>query len=218
MRLACFIVITLLVSFIAFGSFAEANLLSDPSFENGGDAIVIKDGPWTWSGGSNGQAFYNEDVALRGTKSAKVVMWGGSSNDYAYFVEEFEGIDTSMPYKVDANFLNNSAAQLNTDGTAAIQVKWFNSLGTLMQLDESAAFDNTYALDQWHNISVMSSAPAMATKAAVVLVGKSNAGYAPDSTVYVDDMSLEAVPEPASIVMLASGLLGLLGISRKKRG
>jgi hypothetical protein len=201
---------------MAYQASASANLFSDPGFENGGSAIVIKDGPWTWSGGSNGEAFYDSEVALSGLKSAKVVMWGQTANDYAYFVEEFEGIDFTTPYVVSAKFLNNSARLLNSDGAATIQVKWFNSLGTQITMDESAAFDNTYSLDQWHNISIESMAPAMAAKAAVVLVAKSNSAYLGESTVYVDEMSMEAVPEPASILMLASGLLGIFGFSRKR--
>jgi hypothetical protein len=201
---------------MAYQVSAEANLLSDPGFENGGTAIDIKDGPWTWSGGSSGGAFYSSDVAQAGEKSAKVVMWGGNNTDYAYFVEEFSGIDTSKTYTASANFLNNSADMLNQDATTVIQVKWFNSLGSLITMDESSPFDSSYSLDTWHKISMTSTAPAMATKAAVVLAAFSNSAYTPNSTVYVDNMEFDAVPEPSSIALLAGGLVGLLGISRKK--
>ena len=216
MRRNVIIMLVLLVSVMATQVSASANLLSDPGFENGGSAIALKDGPWTWDGGTNGGSFYAPDVALSGAKAAKVVLWGESSNDYAYFVEEFEGIDFTTSYVVSANFLNNSACMFNSDGTATIQVKWFNSLGNEITMDESVAFDNSYALDQWHNISIESMAPTMAAKAAIVLVTKANEDYIGESTVYVDDMSFEAVPEPASILMLATGLLGIFGISRKK--
>lgn len=210
------IMLMLLIAVMAYQVSASANLLSDPGFENGGSAIALKDGPWTWDGGSNGGSFYAPDVTLSGVKAAKVVLWGESANDYAYFVEEFEEIDFTASYVVSANFLNNSASALNSTGTAAIQVKWFNSLGSELAMDESSAFNSTYALDQWHNISVVSIAPTLASKVAVVIAAKANADYVGESTVYVDELGFDVVPEPASLLMLASGLLGIFGISRKR--
>jgi len=144
--------------FGVFSSQASANLLSDPGFENGGSAIVIKDGPWTWSGGANGDSFYDSTVTMSGAKAAKVVIWGGGGTDYAYFNEDFTGIDFSAPYLLNGNFLWNSADTLKDGSSAKLQVKWYNSLGNVIRVDESALFDNSATADTWHPLSIATAA------------------------------------------------------------
>jgi hypothetical protein len=200
---------------------ASANLLSDPGFELGGSAVEIKDGPWTWSGGSNGAAFYNNTAARSGSKSAKTVIWGGLATDYAYFNEDFTGIDFGVPYVLSGYFQWKAGSEaLDNGNLAKLQVKWFDSLdpaASPLRTDESTAFTNAYAASTWHLLSVTTPvAPAGAIRAAAVLALTTNNSYVANSAIYTDDMSFNPVPEPASMILLGSGILGLFGLTRKK--
>ncbi len=48
------------------------------------------------------------------------------------------------------------------------------------------------------------------------LMGISVWGGDPNGIYYYDDFSVQAVPEPASLVLLGSGILGLGGLARRK--
>ncbi len=49
-----------------------------------------------------------------------------------------------------------------------------------------------------------------------ILTGFSIWGTDPSFTTYVDDASITAVPEPGTLVMLGSGIIGLAGVLRRK--
>lgn len=221
MRKLVLAVLILGLGLVGLQAQASANMLSDPGFELGGGAIEIKDGPWTWSGGSNGAAFYDNTTARNGSKSAKTVIWGGQTTDYAYFNEDFTGIDFSVPYVLSGYFQWKSGSEALKDGSLAkLQVKWFDSLNPAanpLRTDESIAFTNGYTPSAWHLLSVTTPvAPAGTIRMAAVVALTTNSIYPPNSAIYTDDMNLDVVPEPASMILLGTGILGLFGVTRRK--
>ncbi|MEA3346813.1 MAG: PEP-CTERM sorting domain-containing protein [Candidatus Auribacterota bacterium] len=214
-----FLVTSLVLIAVFFGlhSPAEANLLNDPGFELGGSAISLKDGPWTWDGGSNGGAFYTSHAARSGSKSAKTVVWGGAASDSAYFVEDITG-SFSDAYNFSGYFLHSSSDPLQDGSTVQLELSWKNSSDAELRKDVSAVFDNSWAADTWHLLSMSTSpAPVGAVKVSAVTVLKSNNAYTPDSAVFTDDMDFDVVPEPSSIVLLGCGLIGLISLGIRKK-
>lgn len=206
------------IALISMQAQASANLITDPGLENGGSAIAIKENTvdWTWSGGVNGDSYYSPDVARSGARSAKVAIWGGSNTDYAYFVKDVTGLE-AKPYQFSAYFLRNSADDLKAGSKGQLQLKWWNASNSVLRQDNSVDFDTSYAADTWNLISLTSPvAPAGAVKLSAVVALTTTSGYAPNSAFFVDDMDLQAVPEPMSLLLFGGGLAGLAGLVRKK--
>ncbi|MCM8813939.1 MAG: PEP-CTERM sorting domain-containing protein [Candidatus Omnitrophica bacterium] len=113
----------------------------------------------------------------------------------------------------------NAAAETMRGG---IGIFYFDSAGTqLLGLEKQAEVSNANN-NNWTQLNVSDTVGAdLGIARAQFTVWAWAASYdrgdAATSRVYFDDISGGVVPEPSSLILLGSGVLGMLGISRKKK-
>jgi len=113
--------------------------------------------------------------------------------------------------------MNPSGDAMSTSGLGfgEIQLAWIDSGGGTIAVVESSHIDNSVALqDQWQALSASGVAPSGTVAVRVIALHVGGPDYAGGSA-YFDN--LVAVPEPSSIALVVSGLLGLWMVSRKRR-
>ena len=179
-------------------STAQANLLTNPGFET-------TTGWACW-----GETEYSAAQAHSGLKSGHAWTWTFGDGKF----EQVVNITSGVKYKASGYLYADKMGA--GGGKAWIQVDWLKADDTPTGSPATSAY-LTSPNNKWDLYDtgwVMS--PSDAAKAKVTYVVKaSGGGY--DNSCYFDDVSFEAVPEPASLLLLGTGLLGLFGISRRKR-
>ena len=212
MKKALFLIVLLALSLTtSFSVVAEANLLSNADFENGeggwfGDAAFSLPDWNVW--GTSGA----RELALNHTQggTASVVTW---HNDTGVF-QEFDA-SAGETYTVSSYALTR-AADPATNWDGLIKVEWSDGTTNISEDEVGRFYGGVDAVDSWKQIQNNLVAPSAATLGRVVLYVTDNGGGDTSGSVAWDDIDVATVPEPASLMLLASGLLGLFGISRKK--
>ncbi len=177
---------------ISMPSTASANLLSDPGFETGAG--------WSSWGDNN----YVTDTKMSGLQSAHAWTWDNADGKF----EQTVNVTGGVSYKA-SGYLKSAGLE---NGSAWIQFQW-DGAGTAIESAKltTANTDWTYFETPW------TAAPDGATTAKLgyVLLAPGNHSA---NDVYFDDASFDAqsVPEPTTLLLLGSGLAGLLGFNRKK--
>lgn len=191
------------IAIMSFGSYAHAAIIWSEDFSDVSDWGVVHD-----PGGSS-------TITSDGSLGAMYVDAGANQAAFA-------------PNQIDANFISFDPTKasdytLNWDIDS---LTWSTSWDIAM--DEFAS-DKSYVGTVW-NIY-----PAAGTTAETGSLSKNLSGFSwnastayiipkvdvytgdPAQTVYFDSMEVDVVPEPATMMLLGSGLMGLLAISRKRK-
>ena len=197
-------------------AFAAPNLLIDPGFE-AQTTSPTNDGVAGWTL-FNGAAF-STDVARTGTHSMKDFGNGSVPGSFETFPaspgQQFELTGFGLTPTVLAG----------NPGFGILQVAYFDSAGNNLGTVEtgagnakaSAQINGGSTINTWLPLDTgIATAPAGTVKIqAFTLVVDFNSPAAGES-VYFDDLNLTAVPEPASLGIVAVAGVGLLARSRRR--
>jgi hypothetical protein len=196
-----------------------ANLLTDPGAENA--TTAPNPNPTSIPGWSffNGAAF-SSAFAHSGTNSLGDVGGGGFQvpGDYQQFAA------TAGQQFTMTGFALTPTAIAGGANFGQLQITFFSGpngtgsdIGTVetggVGAKASAQVNSTSPVGVWIPLSVTATAPAGAqSMQAFTIVIDQNA-----TAVYFDDLTLDLIPEPSTIAMTLTGLLGLVAFGWKKR-
>jgi hypothetical protein len=189
-----------------------ANLLVNPGFED----PITSDGPpfvgfWEGFSGAGASAFNSAAQPHSGSQSLGLNI-ANTPNTFAGAFQDVQGLSAGTPLSLTGWHVTPSdPLSLGVE----IRIEWRNSVSNT-EITRTANYTPIPGLS-YSQFSTNTVVPVGADTARVVYAIQSfSTSPLGNGTVYVDDMSLTIVPEPASMTLLGLGGLALVTMRRRR--
>lgn len=190
-----------LIAAMVIPSTVQAVPLTNPGFD--ADTNMPPTG-WSVAGSYGGEV---QSPAWARSSANVLKYWSSAGETYTF--QDFSVVGNT-PYIANIwAYAATGDVPENLEGYLKIEFPGYGTVG------ESAHFDGS-TLDTWTQLTATATAPSAATTGRIVIVfgdlGDPNSG-----AIGFDDADVTAIPEPASLLLLGSGLVGLFSIARRKK-
>ncbi|HOX09500.1 MAG TPA: carbohydrate binding domain-containing protein [Candidatus Omnitrophota bacterium] len=178
---------------LAIPAAASANLLVNPGFETG-----------NFSGWSP-YAFGSEQVSSANPHTG---AYEARINNYGWITQTVNSVTPNTAYK-----LSSYLYMPQDGGEASISITFYNSTGTT-SFQQERTWERIPGSAQYEKIETDWLTAPDYTAYARVRCSVASAG----SYIDFDDVSLDVIPEPSSLLIFFSGLTGLFGLLSHRKG
>jgi len=193
---------------LSFSPVAQANLLTNADLETGtlgqfGTGVITGWATWGPSG------YYHSDYNHTTGGSRAIKTWWDDTGIFQDFAAT-----AGTSYNIGGYVYSPTTDSLGLGWNSVLKVEWYNGATKLSEYEVGRYISGTDAAGVWKNVSGDFTAPASANDGRLVMAIVNAGTWDPEhphtGSAGWDDLSATPIPEPTSLLLLGSGLVGLI--------